>query len=226
MARLSLAEGGLNMTEFSIGTDASCSDGPCGKLTRLIVDPETQAVTHLVIEPKHRGNRGRLVPIGLADDTAGEIKIRLTRAEFDKLDPAEETDLLPGDGGYDQVYNPGFGTLGGSARFPGLAMTSLRPNDNPAATTQDSIPMGEVDVRRGEPVYATDGEIGKIQGLVIDPSTHHVTHVLLEEGHLWGRKEVAIPIGSVTRLGDIVRLTIDKQQVQDLPPVDVDRLET
>ena len=45
------------MTEFSMGADASCSDGPCGKLTRLIVDPETQAVTHLVIGPKHRGER-------------------------------------------------------------------------------------------------------------------------------------------------------------------------
>ena len=53
-----------------------------------------------------------------------------------------------------------------------------------------------------------------------------MTHVLLEEGHLWGRKEVAIPIGSITRVGDIVRLTIDKQQVQDLPPADIDHLET
>jgi sporulation protein YlmC with PRC-barrel domain len=214
------------MTEFSLGADASCSDGPCGKLTRLIVDPETQAVTHLVIEPEHRRERGRFVPIGLADDTAGEIKIRLTRAEFDKLDPAEETDLLPGDGGYDQIYNPALGTLGGSARFPGLAMASFRPNDKAAAATHDAVPMGEVDVRRGEPVYATDGEIGKIQGLVVDPSSRHVTHVLLEEGHLWGHKEVAIPVGSITRVGDIVRLTIDKQQVQDLPPVDIDHLET
>jgi sporulation protein YlmC with PRC-barrel domain len=214
------------MTEFSIGADASCSDGPCGKLTRLIVDPGTQAVTHLVIGPKHRGDRGRFVPIGLVDDTAGEIKIRLTKAEFGKLDPAEEEDLLPGDGGYDQVHNSVFGTLGGRARFSGLAMASLRPNGNPAVATHDSIPMGEVDVRRGEPVYATDGEIGKIQGLVIDPGSRHVTHVLLEEGHLWGRKEVAIPIGSITKIGDIVRLTIDKRQVQDLPPVDVDHLET
>ena len=53
-----------------------------------------------------------------------------------------------------------------------------------------------------------------------------MTHVLLEEGHLWGRKEVAIPISSVTRVDDVIRLTIDKQQVQDLPPVDVDHLET
>jgi sporulation protein YlmC with PRC-barrel domain len=105
-------------------------------------------------------------------------------------------------------------------------MANLRLNDGAKTGTHDTVPMGEVDVRRGEPVFATDGEIGKIQGLVIDPGSHHVTHVLLEEGHLWGRKEVAIPIGSITRVGDIVRLTIDKQQVQDLPPADIDHLET
>jgi len=210
------------MTEFTIGTEASCSDGPCGKLSRLIVDPETQAVTHLVIEPEHRGGRGRIVPIGLVDDTAREIKIRRTKAEFGELDPAEETDLLPGDGGYSLAEGP----RAGSARFPRLVVASLRPNNRVGVATHDSIPRGEVDVRRGEPVYATDGEIGKIKGLVIDPGSRHVTHVLLEEGHLWGRKEVAIPISSVTRVGDIIRLTVGKHQVQGLPPVDIDHLPT
>jgi sporulation protein YlmC with PRC-barrel domain len=208
------------MTEFTMGADASCSDGPCGKLTRLIVDPETQAVTHLVIGQEHRSGRGRIVPISLVEDAAGEIKIRCTKAELDELDPAEESDLLPGDGGYSLAAGP----RGGSARFPGLVMASLRPNDRVTVASHDAIPRGEVDVRRGEPVYATDGEIGKIQGLVIDPGSRHVTHVLLEEGHLWGRKEVAIPVSSVTRVGDIIRLTIDKHQVQALPPVDVDHL--
>jgi sporulation protein YlmC with PRC-barrel domain len=208
------------MTEFTLGTDARCSDGLCGKLTRLIVDPDTQAVTHLVIGQEHRGARGRIVPIGLVDDAAGEIKIRCSKAELDELEPAEESDLLPGDGRYDRPVGP----RGGSARFPGLVMASLRPNDRVSVETHDAIPLGEVDVRRGESVYATDGEIGKIQGLVVDPGSHHVTHVLLEEGHLWGHKEVAIPVGSVTRIGDIIRLTIDKHQVQSLPPVDIDHL--
>ena len=48
-----------------------------------------------------------------------------------------------------------------------------------------------------------------------------MTHVLLQEGHLWGRKEVAIPISAVTGVDDGIRLNITKQQVQDLPPVDI-----
>lgn len=73
-------------------------------------------------------------------------------------------------------------------------------------------------------VRATDGLIGRVQGLVIDSRSHHVTHVLLQEGHLWGRKEVAIPIGSVAGVDGGVRLRIAKQDVQALPPVDVNRL--
>ena len=92
----------------------------------------------------------------------------------------------------------------------------------PQTITYDTVPLDEVEVRRGEHVHATDGHIGRVQGLVIDQNSHHVTHVLLQEGHLWGRKEVAIPIGAVTEIDDGIRLNLTKQQVQDLPPVDID----
>ena len=39
---------------------------------------------------------------------------------------------------------------------------------------------------------------------------------------MFGRKEIAIPISAVTDVFDGVQLNITKQQVQDLPPVDVD----
>ena len=84
--------------------------------------------------------------------------------------------------------------------------------------------MGEAQVRPGDRVHALDGEIGRVHGLVIDPRSHHVTHVLLAEGHLWGKKEVAIPIRSVTRVDEGIQLNITKQQVEDLPPVDFDHL--
>jgi hypothetical protein len=85
--------------------------------------------------------------------------------------------------------------------------------------------MGEVAVRRDEYVDATDGQIGRVQGLVIDTVTHHVTHVLLQEGHLWGRKEVAIPIAAVTSIEEgRLRLSLTKKEIEDLPAVDVQDL--
>jgi sporulation protein YlmC with PRC-barrel domain len=205
-------------TSFTIGVDASCTDGVCGEVSRVIVNPVARAVTHLVIEPKHRHDCGRLVPLDLIDDTPGEIRLRCTLAEFEELAPAEETQFLPGTPGYpgydpEQVaFMPYYGTGMGTGMAGAYA---------PLTVTYDTVPLDEVEVRRGEHVHATDGHIGRVQGLVIDANNHHVTHVLLQEGHLWGRKEVAIPIRAVIGVDDGIRLNITKQQVQDLPPVDI-----
>jgi sporulation protein YlmC with PRC-barrel domain len=188
----------------------------------VVVDPVARTVTHLVVEPRHRVGLGRLVPLDLVDATAGKIRLHCTLAEFEKLDSAEETEFVPGTYGYadygpEQVISwPYYGLGGGGVSGDALGGISQ-------TATYDTIPLGEVEVRRGEHVHATDGNIGRVQGLVIDPHSHHVTHVLLQEGHLWGSKEVAIPIGSVSGVDDEgIKLSMTKQQVQDLPPVDID----
>ena len=209
-------------TQFTIGADASCTDGVCGEVSRVVVDPVARAVTHLAVEPKGRQGLGRLVPLDLVDATTGEIRLRCTMAEFEKLDSAEETQFVPGTRGYaaygpEQVLSWPYSTLGGCASVQGDTVTGVSQT-----VTYDTVPLGEVAVRRGEHVHATDGDIGQVQGLVIDPRNHHVTHVLLQEGHVWGRKEVAIPIGAVAGVDDGIRLNITKHEVQDLPPVDID----
>jgi sporulation protein YlmC with PRC-barrel domain len=213
------------MRQFTIGAEADCSDGLCGEVTRVVVDPVARAVTHLVVEPKHRLGLARLVPLDLVDDGDAEIRLRCTTAEFENLDPAEETQFVPGTPGY-EAYGPDQ-----VAAWPyySLASPGVGVGMDPAligvsqTVTYDTIPLGEVAVRRGERVHATDGSIGHVQGLVIDPGSRHVTHVLLQEGHLWGRKEVAIPIGAVAGVDDDgIRLSIAKKDVEDMPPVDID----
>ena len=212
-------------TQFTIGTAASCTDGVCGELSRVVVDPITRTVTHLVIEPTRGLGLGRLVPLDLVEATSGEVRLRCSAAEFEQLDAADETRFLTGGNylGYGPgealswpYYGMGMGGLGMGGLDLGMAAES------PQTVIVDAIPQGEVDVRRGDQVEATDGGIGRVQGLVIDRRDRRVTHVLLQEGHLWGRKEVAIPIGAVSRVDDGIRLNITKQQVQDLPAVDID----
>ena len=214
-------------TQFTIGTEASCSDGAVGTLSRVIVDPVAQAVTHLVVDPEHGRENGRLVPLDLVDAAAGEIRLRCTKAEFENLAPAEETQFIPATSDYDD-YGPG---QIGFLPYYGLGAGMIVPRfglggDLPAQViTTDAVPLGEVEVRRGEAVEATDGDIGHVQGLVIDPGSRRVTHVLLQEGHLWGRKDVAIPISAVASTVDGIKLKIAKQDVQDLPPVDIEHPE-
>src|SRR5260221_2624174 len=85
---------------FTIGTEARCSDGVCGEVSRVVVDPVARTLTHLVVEPIGREGLGRLVPLDLVDATADEVRLICTIAEFEKLDPAEETHFVPGSGGH------------------------------------------------------------------------------------------------------------------------------
>ncbi len=214
--------------EYTIGAEVTCSDGVCGDLRCVVIDPVARVLTHLVVEPKHRRGQGKLVPIDLVDATAEEIRLRCSAAEFDALEEAEETHFLP-EAGEHMGYGAGqarawpyYGLGMGMGMGMGGIGTGGAGMANPQVIVEDRVPVGEVEVRRGEHVHATDGNIGRVQGLVIDPKDHHVTHVLLDEGHLWGKKEVAIPISAVKDVAaDGVRLKLTKDEVRGLPPVDL-----
>jgi len=192
-------------------------------VTHVVVDPVKRAVTHLVVEPRHRPGLGRLVPLDLVDAaTPKEVRLRCTRSEFDQLRFAEDTDFAPrtslnqysGYSAEQKLMWPYYSPIEGEGTPP--------TRDGEPTGAYGSLPPGEVEVRRNKRVYATDGEIGRVEGLVIESGSHHVSHVLLQEGHVFGRREVAIPIGAVTGVVDSVQLNITKQQAENLPLVNID----
>jgi sporulation protein YlmC with PRC-barrel domain len=210
------------MMPFRIGADARCTDGACGQVSRIIVNPATREVTHLAVDPRHRPGAGRLVPVDLVDATTGQVRFRCTLAEFQALRPTQETesvrDLDPTGHGHPGAQKPLH--LGGGVAW--VPPDAGEPAALPQATV-DYVPSGGVEIHRDLIVCATDGELGQVQGLVVEPGGHQVTHVLLQKGHMRGRKEVAIPIGAVTKIGTLlIHLSLTKHQVKDLPPVHID----
>ena len=221
-----IQEGVAQMMPFRIGADAMCTDGACGQVNRIIVNPVTREVTHLAVDPKHRRGRGRLVPVDLVDATTGQIRLRCTVAEFQALRPAQETESVRDLDPTGHRHPDNTADKANWAVVDGAVIMQPRSRGEPKAPPQvtvDYVPSGAVDVRHELTVCATDGEIGQVQGLIVDPGGHQVTHVLLQEGHMRGRKEVAIPIGAVTKIGTfLIHLSLTKHQVKDLPPVDID----
>ena len=118
-----------------------------------------------------------------------------------RLDPAEKVlgDTWSGAGDYSSL---------------GLGQGSRRP-----LVVDHAVPLGEIEVERHQSVHAVDGQIGQVEGFMVNPADEQVTHILLEEGHLWGRKQVAIPVSAVASIEDGIRLNITKRQVEDLPPL-------
>jgi hypothetical protein len=212
------------ITLLSIGAVAVGSDGYRGEVRAAVIDPVAATVTHVVVEPEGRSGLARLVPLKLAEAEAdtddndvraapGKLRLRCTEAEFMNLDAAEETlaEFAVGQTVPVQLLPPGWrGT--GEPVAEGGDIPRI-----PERETVDVTPPGEVEEHGGDHVHATDGDIGRLRGFRLDPASGRVTHVLLGEGHLWGRKEVAIPFDKIVGFDPGIKLTLTKKQVQDLP---------
>ena len=191
-----------------------------GHVKSVVVDRGTQTVprltvTHLVVEPTDREGLARLVPLDdHVDALADKIRLRYSEAEFKNLLAAEET--------LAEVFNSGpveLGTEWPTRRTSRWWTADLAVGRNTRGR-MDLVPGSSPARRRiiTGPVHATDGDIGKLDALIIDSDTHQVIHVLLKEGHFpWHHKEVRIPASNVSGLDDTgIHLSVTKQQVQDL----------
>ncbi len=66
--------------------------------------------------------------------------------------------------------------------------------------------------------------MGQVDEFLVDEETEHITHLILGEGYLWDKKEVAIPVSAIKHFGqERIYLDIDKRTIASLPEVPVDR---
>jgi hypothetical protein len=90
----------------------------------------------------------------------------------------------------------------------------------------EKLPADEPAVRRGAPVYASDGFIGSVGELMIDQTGNKITHLVLRDGHLWGAKDISIPVSMIRSKGRAgIGLRLSKKEIEDLPVIPVRRFD-
>ena len=210
---------------LELGTHIMCSDGDVGELADVVVDPVKRRVTHLVVQPHGDLGPARLVPSNLAEGEGHGMSLRCTRAEVDGFPTVREsaylrTGELPHDDpdwdiGVEDVLAMPYYTTPDVGVYPSF--------DEPYLMTYDRVPKGEAEIRRTSAVVSADDQhLGTVEALIVDGD--EITHFVLERGHLWGRRDVTIPIGAVAKVeSDTVTLRISKDEVGDLPTVRVHR---
>jgi sporulation protein YlmC with PRC-barrel domain len=201
--------------DIAVNAEVYCTDGYFGHLIYLILNPVDRQITHVVIEEDALGGVQRLVPIDLvSSSSAAHVELACTREEvFDRLDPFIRTEFL-------QSNVPDYM----------LTMHLMWPyvmSDVEMKTIEhESIPPGELAVRRGTRVEATDGYVGHVGEFVINPENGFITHLVLDEGHLWWHKMITIPVSEIDHIEDnTVYLKLDKHAIGRLPPVPLDSRE-
>jgi uncharacterized membrane protein/sporulation protein YlmC with PRC-barrel domain len=191
------------MKNIPLGAQVECSDGPAGQSTSIIVNPATHQATFVVVEEKKHSDTKRLVPVDQIIETRPDtIRLRCTLAELAEMELFAVTK-------YRQVEIP---------RYAGVDY-SMSPYQTPEIVIveeeEEFMPAGQEAVRKGTKVEATDGEVGQVDDLILDPTTGVVTHFVLREGHRWGQKDVIMPVSAVKRVeAETVYLNLDKETIQ------------
>jgi uncharacterized membrane protein len=189
----------------------------------VIVNPVTSKVTHVVVEDKHAPDpTPRLVPVDQISATSSDrIRLRCTKAELAAMHPFVTTH-------YVQTEHTDYRQALHGDQIGGMANPHMSPYAVPkrgvVSKEEEHIPVGELAVRRGTRVAATDGQVGEVGELLVDASSEHITHLVLLEGHLWGKNEITLPISAIDRLeDDTVYLKLDKEAIKRLPSIPIKR---
>jgi uncharacterized membrane protein len=205
------------MKDIPVNARVDCADGECGESTTLVVDPVAQKPTFLVVQDKSSPDLlERLVPVDRIEVTSSNyIRLSCTRAELAEMDPFVERHFIKNE----------VPVLDYSAGYSEYMMPYASPMEM-AYTEVDveQIPPGQLAIHRDAPVEASDGYVGRIDQFLLDPESGNITHLVLLEGHLLGKKTVTLPLSAIKEFQDgTVYLKLSKQDISQLPAIPVKR---
>ena len=204
---------------LELGTTVRLADGATQQLVDVVIDSSSKRVTHLVVQPRDHGEDARLVPVGLAEQsgTGSELTLRCSAQELEHFDLVHEFEVLHAGerpkedpkwdvGVEDIVVTPGYaptayGEYGGAL-------------DSEVTVSYDRVPKGEIELRRASSVYSADGHhLGSIEGVVLGDDDR-LTDLVLQRGHLWWKREVAVPADAIAKFeSDTVTLGLKKDEL-------------
>lgn len=194
-----------------------------GHLERVVIDPASNEITHLVIQQGLLQKKDKVVPIAAVTiGREGQLTVHIKSDELALLpDFEEEQYRLADEGGQGDVpvadnVRPPY--RGGS---PGFADYSPRYVEE----THLNIPDNTVALKQGAKVIARENKVvGRVSRILTSTPTDRVTHFLIEKG-LLVKEHRLIPVKWVNRLtDDEVNLTVDVSAVERLPVIDESRI--
>ena len=211
------------------GTNVVTADGDkAGTIDRIVIDPVTKEVTHLVVRKGFLFTEDKVVPMSLVGPaTADQVNLRPGAGELDKLPDFQETNYVPIDResstrpAPDQIspflywYPP----RGAAWRLGEFTAIPIPPY---VVETTENIPEGTVALEEGARVVTSDGaHVGDVERVYTDPQVDRATHLLISKGLILKEKKL-IPTNWITSLReDEVHLAVEADLVENLPEYDV-----
>ena len=206
------------MIDLPTQAEVHCSDGIAGRSTYIIGNPITHRLTHLVVQSLLPPFQEYLVPVNQVEETTDiRIKLKCTRGGLTKMDSFRYEEYIPAD-------FPDY--LSWPYVLPAQSGANRIRQEVPTFTTvtHQNIPEGELALRRGARVEATDGYVGQVDELLINSNNMQITHLVLLERHILQKRQITIPVSQIDHIDQsTVYLKLDRQDVESLPTTPIQR---
>lgn len=196
--------------QFKEGTDVTTFDGEkIGTLKRIVLDPRTKDVTHIVVQRGFLITEEKLLPIDLIRAaTPDAITLRPGIQDLDTLRDFEEVHYVPLDDETVRTLYP-TGTIDTAQPLfwypPVTAMRSYppgAPEEGYMTQVEQNIPDNTVALKEGANVISADGEhVGDIERILVDPQAERATHFIIKEGLIFKERKL-IPATWVSTVGE------------------------
>lgn len=209
------------------GANVYTADGKkVGDVERVVMDPRSKEVTHIVVDKGFLFGEDKVVPIslvGTVEDDAG-VHLREDAGDLDLLPNFIDTEFVPS--GVEQTvddypedyarplywYPPvGVGWWHGFG-WPNYVTPEL------TSVKQVNIPDGTVALEEGADVIAADDErVGSVDAVLTEPEADRATHLVVSEGVLFADRKL-VPMQWVDLvLENEVHLAVPSTVLEDLP---------
>jgi uncharacterized protein YrrD len=211
---------------FAKGADVHSAQGErLGTLSRVIIDPNTRKVTHIVVEKGLMFTTNKIIPIDHLDPQ-NQDKIVLNSADqdlshFQDFEEAHYVDLdtteYPANDATKSFWYPPVDYAWWRTGMPSMAPIAPALPVYSVRTTQN-IPEGTVALEEGAKVISADHKhVGSIEQLVVDPQDHRVSHFIIGEGFLFKERKL-IPVTWIATIAEKeVHLSVNSGTLERLP---------
>ena len=204
--------------DFKIGAPVLTDDGEVGRLKYVVVDPNAEIVTHLVVERGSLLRHEIVVPTGWVEHADAQgIRLHAKLDELEALPEFREVEFWAPD----PTARPISGHPPPDTRIWISPYGTVHTFHSASILHRVRLGIGEEEIliRRGLPVYTADGDrIGTVDHLLVDPETHRVAHLIIHRGRWFSQDEdYIVPIDDVTTASEYgIRLRLRREEIDQV----------
>jgi uncharacterized protein YrrD len=209
--------------QFKQGTNVYTDDEKhVGSVDKVVLDPTTKEVTHIVVRKGFLFVEDKLIPVSLiASADEDRVNLRPVPGGFDSLLPFEETHYLPVDeaeaqGQVDLAsplywYPPVGGWMGYGADYAYAYPPPYVP------ITETNAPKNSLIIDEGAMVISADGKhVGNVERVLTEPQADRATYFVMSQGLLF-RERKSVPITWIREVkADAVHLSVGAHTLEGL----------